>query len=166
MKMALVVFGLLAVATVANAQESKTENPYLLPVELCQMEDYDASIAAFEELETLDIKQVSSLTGFQLDLVNQHLVQQEYTPKALTFAEIKALFSSDGDEGYNDLYLITYKSKKSGKIYIQAKTWPGDNPYGLIFTDAGKLVGHNGDGSISLFTISGGQVSCFELGLP
>lgn len=164
MKMALVVFGLLAVATVANAQTSKAENPYLLPVELCQMEDYDASLAAFEEVESLDIKQINSLTSFQLDLVNQHLIHQEYTPKALTFAEIKALFSNDGEEGYNDLYLITYKSKKSGKIYIQAKTWPGDNPYGLIFTQAGKLVAYNDDDSISFATLSGGQVSCFEMG--
>jgi hypothetical protein len=112
----------------------------------------------------LDIKNINSLTDFQLKLVNQHLIEQEYTPKALSFAEIKALFSKDGEEEYNDLYIITLKFKKTGKSYIEVKSYPGDNPYGLIFeAQTGKLVAMNGDDSISLLTEHGGQVSCYDL---
>lgn len=162
MKSVLVVFGLLTMAMVANAQEKAAG----LPVELCKLESYDdADAEAFVEVENVDVKAATSLSAFQLDLVNQHLIEREYTPKALTLAEIQALFSGNGEERYNELYLVTLKAKESGNTYIQAFSYPGDNQYGLIFeAKTGKLVGHNGDGSISLYKQNGSTVSCYDLG--
>lgn len=164
MKLALVVFGLLTMAMIANAETKQLPKPLSLPVELCHLEAEEGSEDAYEEVESLDIKQISSLTDFQLNLVNQHLLEREYIPQALSFAEIKALFSKGGQEEYNDLSLITMKFKETGKLYIEVKSYPGDNPYGLIFeAKTGKLVGMNGDDSIYLFTEHGDQVSCYDL---
>lgn len=164
MKSALVVFGLLTMAMVANAETNPLPKPSSLPVELCQLEAEDGSEVAYEEVESLDIKKITSLTEFQLNLVNQHLLEREYTSKALSFAEIKALFSKGGQEEYNDLSIITMKFKTTGKLYVEVKSYPGDNPYGLIFeAQTGKLVAMNGDDSIYLFTQHGDQVSCYDL---
>ena len=164
MKSVLVVFGLLTMAMVANAETNPLPKLSSLPVELCQLEAEEGSKVDYEEVESLDIREVKSLTDFQLNLVNQHLLEREYTSQALSFAEIKALFGKGGQEEYNDLAIITMKFNKTSKLYIEVKSYPGDNPYGLIFeAQTGKLVGMNGDDSIYLFTQSGDQVSCYDL---
>lgn len=126
--------------------------PANLPVELCALED-DSYETKFDELSTIDIKDAQSLSPFLLGLVNQHLAA-EYEKAPQTFEEIKAMFSKGGDEEYNDLYIITFRSKASGKVYIQVKTWPGDNAYGLIFDTQGAVMALNGDDSIA-FKIPG-----------
>jgi hypothetical protein len=158
MKTALVILGVLMVTMVAKAQVAPA-----LPLELCQMDaGVESQEEVFEDLEVLDIKEINSLNPFLLDLINQHLLE-EYSQKTLTFTEIKALFSDDGEERFNDLQIITFKSKKTEKVYIQVKTWPGDNPYGIIFEDkTGKVLAYNGDDSISLVDGSS-KVSCYKL---
>lgn len=160
MKKFIFVLSLFAVST-SFAKGQKLENlKELCALEAEHAEDYEST---FEELSTLDIKEINSLTAFELNLVNAHLVQEQYTSKALTFAEIKKFFSAEGEQPYNDLYIITFKSKVTGRTYIQVKTWPGDNPYGLIFdAKTGKTLAHNGDDSIVLLT-QNGPYSCWSL---
>lgn len=162
MKSVLAVFGLLMMTMVANAQE-KTAG---LPVELCKLQSGDETDAdAFVEVENLDVTAVASLNAFQLNLVNQHLIEREYTDKALTLAEIQTMFSDKGQEGYNELYLVTLKAKESGNTYVEVFSYPGDNQYGLLFElKAGKLVGYIADGDISLYKQDSNLVSCYELG--
>jgi len=134
--------------------------------ELCQLEagGVPGATGAFTELETLNIKDVVSLTAGQLSFVNQHLLDQEYTSEVLNLADIKALFSGDGEQASNDLFLYTFASAKSGKVYVQVKSWPGENPYAHIFAaESGVLVALNRDDSVSLITESGSQTSCSDL---
>ncbi|WP_347359164.1 hypothetical protein [Bdellovibrio sp.] len=160
MKKFILILSLFAVST-SFAKGQKLENlKELCALEAEHEEDYES---IFNEQSTLDIKEINSLTAFELGLVNAHLVQEQYTAKDLTFAEIKALFSEGGEQSYNDLHLITFKSKVTGRTYIQVKTWPGDNPYGLIFdAKTGKTLAHNGDDSIVLLT-QNGPYSCWSL---
>nr|BFD62271.1 hypothetical protein BdHM001_09520 [Bdellovibrio sp. HM001]BFD67809.1 hypothetical protein HAGR004_28310 [Bdellovibrio sp. HAGR004] len=160
MKLFIFVLSLFAVST-SFAKGQKLENlKELCALEAEHEEDYDNT---FAELGTLDIKEINSLTAFELKLVNAHLVQEQYTTKALTFAEIKKFFSEEGEQPFNDLHIITFQSKVTGRTYIQVKTWPGDNPYGLIFdAKTGKTLAHNGDDSIVLLT-QNGPYSCWSL---
>lgn len=158
----------LSLILAANTVSAKVPGQKLSDLkELCALDaaqdDENAYENAFTTVSTLDIKEISSLTEAELIMANAHLIGEEYTTANLTFAEIKALFSEGGDQHYNDLYIITFKSNVTGRIYTQVKSYPGDNPYALIF-DAKKLkaVAHNGDDSIVLLT-DNGSYSCWEL---
>ncbi|CAE79063.1 hypothetical protein AB1A81_05260 [Bdellovibrio bacteriovorus] len=161
---------ILALAlTLTSATAFAAPQSYSLPAlkELCAMdagnEDEFAFEKAFADVSEFDIKEVQSISDKDLAMVNAHLVDHEYTANALTFAELKALFGPGGDQAYNDLYVITFKSKTTGRVYTHVKTYPGDNPYGLIFDNKTlKPVAHNGDGSIVLLT-NNGSYSCWEL---
>jgi len=160
-KQALIIFGLLTLTMIAQARP-QIDKPQL-KLELCDLET-DASDDTFTEIRTIDIDKTKTLSPFLLKLANEHLIAQGYVKTEQTLPEIKALFGEKGEESFNDLYIVFFISKKTGQKYIQVKTWPGDNPMGLIFeADSGKLVGHNSDDSISLVTLSGGDVSCYEL---
>lgn len=135
--------------------------------ELCALDAGQKSETAYEDtflqLAKLDIKKISTLSATKLAMVNTHLVNEEYIQSPMTFAEIKALFSPEAEYGYDDLYIITLKSKATGRIYTYVRSYPGDNPYGLIFdSKTHKAVAHNGDDSIVLLT-DNGSYSCWEL---
>ncbi|WP_374035190.1 hypothetical protein ACES2I_05205 [Bdellovibrio bacteriovorus] len=161
---------ILALAlTLTSAAAFAAPQSYSLPAlkELCAMdagsEDEFAFEKAFSDVSEYDIDEVTSISDKDLAMVNAHLMDHEYTAKPLTLTEIKALFGPEGDESSNDLYVITFKSKTTGRIYTHVKTYPGDNPYGLIFDNkTSKPVAHNGDGSIVLLT-NNGSYSCWEL---
>ncbi|WP_413557153.1 hypothetical protein [Bdellovibrio sp. HCB209] len=120
-------------------------------MELCALQtsdDPEAYEKAFSET-FIYVNKANSLTPAQLDMINQHLIQQEYVEAPLTLSEIKALFTK-GEQQYNDLYLVTMTSKTSGAVYYEAKSYPGDNPYGLVFTADHKLAAYNQDDNITL----------------
>lgn len=149
----------------ASATAMATPQSYTLGSlkELCALEDYEAEQDAFVELKSDDIAERQSLTAEELRMINLHLRDVEYTDKDLSAEEIISLFRGEGELAYNDLYIITFQARKSGRIYVQVKTWPGDNPYGLIFdAQTGRTVAHNGDSSITLLT-NAGPYSCWSL---
>jgi len=145
----MMIAGLLILSSAAHAKNKATIAPQHLV--LCEIGMYEEDLKnpQLQQINSLDINDLTSLPNKILDLVNQHLIEREYTPKALSFAEIKELFST-GDEAYNDLYIITYEAKHTGAKYLEVKTFPGDNPYSLIFNEQGKLVANTQDGSVSL----------------
>ncbi len=120
-------------------------------MELCALqtsEDPDAYEKAFSET-FIYVNKANSLTAEQLRMINAHLMQVEYTTTPLSFKEVKTLFTT-GEQMYNDLYLVTMTSKTTGKIYFEAKSYPGDNPYGVVFTANGDLAAYNQDDNITL----------------
>ncbi|WP_413584225.1 hypothetical protein [Bdellovibrio sp. HCB274] len=132
-------------AAFAKADFSKT-------LELCALqvsEDPDAYDKVFSET-VIYVNKASSLTALELEMVNKHLLEQEYVVAPLkTLAEVKELFATE--QRYNDLYLITMTSKNTGRVFAYVKSYPGDNPYGLVFNPAtAELLAYNQDDNITL----------------
>ncbi|WP_413581658.1 hypothetical protein [Bdellovibrio sp. HCB288] len=121
-------------------------------MELCALQsssDDEVYHQAFSET-SLYINKAKAVSAVQLKLINQHLLEQEYVTAPLkNLAEVQALFTT-GDQQYNDLYLITMTSKTSGTVYHEVKSYPGDNPYSLVFSAKGQLVAMNRDQNITL----------------
>lgn len=143
----MMIAGLLLLSSAAQAKTTIAPQHLVL----CEIGMYEEDLKnpQLQEVSSLDINDLTSLPGKILALVNQHLIEREYTAKDLSFAEIKELFTT-GEEAYNDLYIITYQAKHTGAKYLEVKTFPGDNPYSLIFNEQGKLVANTQDGSVSL----------------
>lgn len=141
--------------------QAKAKSQFEKYEELCELQTYEEELTEknLEVIEQLDIKTITQLSADKLKMVNHHILEREYATAELSFSEIKELFVK-GDERFNDLYISTIKSKRSGKVYINVESYPGDNAYGNIFLgQTGKLIGLNEDGSISI--IDGGRsVSC------
>jgi|GEM_PF-1524738 len=153
---------LLALSIFVSLQASAATTATPKHVVLCEMEQ-EAEPTNLETVQTQDIKEVTSLSPFFLNLGNIHLQNQEYTTTDLTFEEMKTMFTT-GDYQWDDLQFVTMIVKQSGQIYHIVKSYPGDNQYGMIFTDAGKLVGVIEDGSISLYQgQKGDKVYCYDL---
>lgn len=145
----------LSFADAAFAAPSNAKNLY----ELCVLEEEESEISkSFDVVQSIDIKQTQSISEFLLKLVNVHLIEEQYTEKSLSFQEVKKLFSNDGEQGYNDLYITAFGSKKTGNLYVEVKSYPGDNPYALIFNAyEGKVVAKIQDGSVMLVTNKGAR---------
>lgn len=142
----------ILVSVTTLAKENELENLK----ELCVIEDGEEISQTFKVYQFIDVKKERSLSSSLLNLVNIHLLEQNYTDQSLSFREIKALFSGQGEQGYNDLYVTFFGSETTGNQYVEVKSYPGDNPYGQIF-DAGngEIVAHNADGSLTLVTDQG-----------
>ncbi|WP_413574608.1 hypothetical protein ACLVWU_10295 [Bdellovibrio sp. HCB290] len=137
---------IISQTTLAKADFSKS-------LELCAMqwsEDPDSYEKAFSE-STIYVNKATSITAQELKMVNSHLLEQEYVSAPLnSLAEVQALFTT-GEQQYNDLYLITMTSKSTGQVFSYVKSYPGDNPYGLVFNPAtGELLAYNQDDNITL----------------
>ncbi|XGC80144.1 hypothetical protein ACES2L_12510 [Bdellovibrio bacteriovorus] len=130
-------------------------------VELCELEIWDEREAAFVQEDLLDIKKDANPSAIFAKLVEQHFaVQYEQT---LPYAEIRKQFLADGDNEYNDLYIHRLTHTATGKVYLEVKSYPGDNPYGAIYTaDGKKMLATNSDSSIDLIT-KNGTFSCYEI---
>lgn len=111
------------------------------------------------DVESIEVKNLKNISAFQLALVNNYLMTNEITSKALTLPEIKALFDKGGEEQFNELWIHIRTSKVSGEKHIEVMSYPGDNPVGTVFSVTGKVIGHNGDDSYSYIT-SAGEKSC------
>ncbi|UYL07988.1 hypothetical protein B9G69_013135 [Bdellovibrio sp. SKB1291214] len=145
MKNMLLAFALLMTSTTAFAADFSKK------MELCALQtsdDPEAYEKAFSET-FIHVNKAQSLTAEQVRMINAHLIQVEYVTEPLSFQQIKALFTT-GDQKYNDLYLVTMTSKTTGAVFIEAKSYPGDNPYGVVFTAAGELAAYNQDDNITL----------------
>jgi hypothetical protein len=146
MKNMLLAFAFLMTSTTAFAAADFSKK-----MELCALqtsEDPEAYEKAFSET-FIYVNKAKSLTAEQVRMINAHLVQVEYTTEPLSFEQIKALFTT-GEQKYNDLYLVTMTSKTTGAVFYEAKSYPGDNPYGAVFTAAGDLAAYNQDDNITL----------------
>jgi hypothetical protein len=90
------------------------------------------------------------------------MMNEGYFNQAQSFAAIQALFADGGAEEYNDLYIYSRTSKKTGQVHFEVRTYPGDNPVGRIYSAAGELLGENGDGSYT-FNTAQGPVWCSSM---
>lgn len=152
----------LIVLSISSAATAKSSAALKNVQELCALEEEETS-ESFNEIARVDIKTTESISDFFLNLVNIHLIEQQYTDKALSFEEVKALFGNQGDQGYNDLYITTFESRSTGNFYVEVKSYPGDNPYATIFNaQDGKILARNSDGSIALITKKG-TVYCSDI---
>lgn len=123
------------------------------PIELCELESRENSSESLEVVHIFDIKQENEISSFHLKLINLYFSEEN---KIFTFAELKNLFSKDGEEMFNDLYLYEITIKKTGEKYIEVRSWPGDNPVGIVFRLSNQEpVAYNGDGSYEIITHSG-----------
>lgn len=128
-------------------------------IEICSLEIKPEIKSNFLTETVFDIKTAPSISEFHLNLINKY-----YAEKGLSysFEELKALFSDEGEESYNDLYIIEFASKKSGIVYLEVRTYPGDNPVGTVFDAAtGEKLAVNSDDSYTLLT-ENGPFSCYE----
>lgn len=162
MKKIILFLSLIVISFADSAYAQKQANSLKSLQELCVLEEPEDS-NIFDQIVKVDIKEADSISDFLLKLVNKHLIQQQYTDKELTYDEVKALFSDRGEQGYNDLYIEVFGSRTSGNVYVEVKSYPGDNPYALIFDGYdGKVVASNQDDSISLIT-NKGLFNCQDL---
>lgn len=151
----------LSVFTLSNFAFATPAN-----LELCALEipNESAADAPLTEEILFDVKQAKSISDFHLSLINKYY--QAYNEDAnltLTFADLKKLFGKGGEESYNDLYILKYVSKASGRVYLEVRAYPGDNAVGTVFHGTtGEVLAENGDGGYSLVTPNGG-FSCYEV---
>ncbi|WP_374074850.1 hypothetical protein [Bdellovibrio bacteriovorus] len=135
-------------------------------IELCALEipNESAADAPLTEEIIFDVKKAASISAFHLSLINKYYQAYNEDPKlTLTFAELKKLFGKGGEESYNDLYILKYVSKATGRTYLEVRAYPGDNAVGTVFDGiTGEVLAENGDGSFSLVT-SDGYFSCYEV---
>ncbi|MGZ3818883.1 MAG: hypothetical protein ACXVCU_19575 [Bdellovibrio sp.] len=158
MLLLLTVFSFIG--SVALAQNS---NSFENLKELCLLEQPSENSNFFKEIVKLDIKTTDNISEFYLKLVNVHLIKEQYTDRPLSLNEVKSLFRANGAQSYNDLYITEFVSKNSGNIYIEVISYPGDNPYALIFNGhTGNVVASNEDDSITLATDKG-PLNCLDI---
>lgn len=133
-------------------------------LELCALEITEEAEVQFTEEKIFDVKEAKSISAFHLSLINAYYqAYNEDASKTLTFADLKKLFGKGGDESYNDLYIVKFTSKTSGKVYLEVRAYPGDNAVGTVFDAVtGQVVAQNGDDSYSIITANG-SFSCYEL---
>lgn len=130
-------------------------------VELCELEIWDESEATFTEKNLLNIKLEANPSAVFAKIVEQHFAAQY--EQNLSYAEIRKQFLADGENDYNDLYINELTHKATGKVYLEVKSYPGDNPYGAIYTaDGFRMLATNSDSSIDLIT-KNGTFSCYEI---
>ena len=144
-------FALSLVLGFSSAQ-AKIQHPY---ADVCAVvpseEDYESEVnTAIEEVENLDIDTMSEASSVLLSMLNDHVTSIYEVQGPLTLAQIKELYSDNGPLKYDDLYVLTWKVKATGRTYVETKSYPGDNSYGFVFTPEGKVVATNGDDDYTL----------------
>lgn len=129
-------------------------------LELCALEIQEEAEVQFREETIFNIKSAKSISAFHLSLINEYLKEEGNT---YTFADLKKLFGPKGEWRFNDLYILKFTSKTSGKTYLEVRAFPGDNPVGTVF-DAitGKTVALNSDDSYELIA-DDGSFSCYKI---
>lgn len=151
---------LLLSLSLANSSLAKTAEPTIAPIELCELESEEVGSISLEVVHVFDIKDANEISPLYLKLINLYYNEGN---KIYTFPEIKKLFSKHGEEQFNDLYLYEITIKKTGEKFIEVRTWPGDNPVGVLFNVSNQVpVAYNGDGSYEIITQSGNKY-CSDL---
>ena len=112
---------------------------------------------AMPDVDTIDLTQAQSVTALQLQMINEYL---QFDNGPLSWKEIRKLMEKGGSLQYDDLYFNTYEVAATGKVYVEVKSYPGDNPYSFIFTPEGELVATNSDDSIDLVDAKLGNYAC------
>lgn len=111
------------------------------------------------DVKVLDITKISFLDPFYLKLANAHAMERSYIKAPLSFADLKELFTN-GEEEYNDLYIKIRTFKATGAKHIEVMSWPGDNPYSIIFDFNGKVIATSGDGDYTVHLENGTDFNC------
>lgn len=132
---------------------AKSPTTTLAPIEICELESGENNSESLDVAHVFDIKKENKISSLYLKLINTYFNEEN---KIYTFAELKNLFSKDGEEMFNDLYLYEITIKKTGEKYIEVRSWPGDNPVGVVFRLSNQEpVAYNSDGSYEIITHSG-----------
>lgn len=152
MKQILVILSLLTFSVFAQALPKHAV--------LCQLQAEEESEALLT-IASHNIEELTTLSPSVLKLVNQHILELEYTDKELTFEEIQKLFT-EGEYRHDDLHITSYQDKISGIVYMLVNSYPGDNNYGLFFDVQGRLVASLQDGDVYLNN-NGTKTSCYDL---
>ncbi len=101
--------------------------------ELCAIEYAQSYHDTFTEISATEIFEYETVSDELLAVLNNHLMTLEYTNKPLSLVEIQALFSQDGEFYYDGMTITEIVSKKTGIIYLQTMSWPGENPYSFNY---------------------------------
>lgn len=129
-------------------------------VELCALEQ-DENSAVYSVTKIFDIKDDDTISKANFELVRRYFYSSE--GKNYSFAQIKRMFSEGGEEQYNDLYIFKYVFKKSRHVYIEVRTYPGDNAVGVVFDAKTKeIVATNGDGSYEISIAEEDTLPCYD----
>lgn len=112
---------------------------------------------AMPEVDTIDLTTAETVNPLQLGMINEYL-QLEGGP--FTWKQIRKMMEKGGSLQYDDLYFNTYAVAATGKVYVEVKSYPGDNPYSFIFTPEGELVATNSDDSIDIVDAKLGNYAC------
>lgn len=131
--------------------------------EFCKMgfvtEDENFTQKNFDIVQ-IDIVHAKTVSAQELALVNDYLIYNQMTAKALSLVEIQNLFGPQGEESHNELYLEYRTSKVSGDKHVEVYSYPGDNAVGTVYNPlTGKVMGYDGDGSYSYF-VHGQETYC------
>lgn len=119
--------------------------------ELCAIEYADSYDKNFDEISATEIFEYKTITPELLKLINNHLIALDYTTKELSLEEIQHLFSQDGDYYYDGMTITYFQSNKSGQVYLQTMSWPGENPYSFNYNaDTLELRAVGQDATITL----------------
>ncbi|MEK2646435.1 hypothetical protein [Bdellovibrio sp. BCCA] len=134
-------------------------------VELCALEIAEEAEAQFTEETIFDIRKTKTISAFHLSLINNYIAGYNQEPnKNLTLADLQKMFGKDGEESFNDLYIVKYTSKTTGQVYLEVRTYPGDNPVGTVYNSkTGEILAQNSDDSYELTLPNGGTFSCYDL---
>ncbi|KYG68213.1 hypothetical protein AZI87_02855 [Bdellovibrio bacteriovorus] len=155
MKTLLSIALILASTTSAVAATKEPAN-----LELCTLELYEPSEELFITEEIFDVRKATSVSKLELKMLNAHLNYISFEePKEFTFEDVKAAFAN----GFDELYILKLTSRKTGKVYLETKSYPGDNAYGLVFDLKGNVIAQNGDDSYTLIGKDGSEFSCYEV---
>lgn len=144
MKKFLFIFAVLVSAV--SAQASIAALPHAA---ICELNQENENPVDIKGVRKIDIKTATKVPAYVVSFINQHLQKEQYTTSDLTFDQIKQLFAKTGEQGYNDLY-VTYYREKSGVVYTEVKSFPGENAYAMYFDAAGNVVARMADGDIEL----------------
>jgi len=133
-------------------------------IALCEIQQAEEDIKTPDLVYITDtnIKDVESVTAYQTVLLNRYLRHQEYTTQDSSFAEIKQMFSDNGEHQFDELHILTFQAKSTGNVYTQVHSYPGDNQYGLIYDIQGQLVASIGDGDVSILE-GNKSLNCYDL---
>ncbi|GIL18447.1 MAG: hypothetical protein BroJett040_21980 [Oligoflexia bacterium] len=139
-------FGAFALPTPTQIQDICSMDPVYV-----EGKDEPVSQELLNEMQSLNVAKVATLSKLQLQLVNRYLISQlGVKKKILSLREVQDLFKKGGELQWSELYLNTYQSSVSGEIYLEVLSYPGDNPVADYFDQGGLYVGHNSDGSFGI----------------
>ncbi len=127
--------------------------------EICVFNNFDDDaeevIAAHFKETQFNLKKAKTIDPLVLGMVNHYLSSDEDFKGPYTLKQIQKM--------YDELYVIVFDSKKTGRRYIEVRAYPGDNPVGVFYdAETGERLANNEDSSYYLVTPEG-EIYCGDI---